>query len=247
MFERYTEKARRTIFFARYEASMVGSRYIEPEHFLLGLLRDSRELLLLLLPPGVDLEKVEQEVRDQLPRGEEVPTSVDLPLARIMKKILAHAADDAMALEHRHIGPEHLLLGLLKESDPVAAKVLQKHGVDYEALRQEILRNPPAPPSREGRALRFPLDRIPRGMGMGGGSSGTSFTTPGDKLQHVHHFGTRWEGETAVTETIHAHGPCQITLTERFTLSDDGKTLHYSIEIRGPKQSEQHSIDFDLS
>jgi ATP-dependent Clp protease ATP-binding subunit ClpC len=103
-FERYTEKARRTIFFARYEASHYGSPYIETEHILLGLLRENRELG-RLLPTGSG-ESIRNQIDAHTILREKVSTSVDLPLSNESKRVLAYGAEEAERLAHRHIGTE---------------------------------------------------------------------------------------------------------------------------------------------
>jgi len=124
MFERYTEKARRTIFFARYEASVVGSPYIETEHLLLGLLRESSGIL-RQHNMKIDLSKLTSLLRAK-PVGPKLSTSVDLPLDNPSKRALAYAADESEQMGHRFIGPEHLLLGLMREEQSGAAKALKE-------------------------------------------------------------------------------------------------------------------------
>jgi hypothetical protein len=136
MFERYTEKARRVIFFARYEASQFGSPLIETEHLLLGLLRESKWLLKIL--PRADAESVRQEIEEATNIREKVSTSVDLPLSEENKRVFTHADEEAKRLNHRHIGTEHLLLGLLREKDCFAARILTGRGATLEALRARI-------------------------------------------------------------------------------------------------------------
>lgn len=136
MFERYTEKARRVIFFARYEASRFGSPYIETEHMLLGLLREDKALTNRLLPKGV--ESIRQQIEAATTKGEQIPTSVDLPLSNENRRVLAHAAEEAEGLSHRHIGSEHLLLGLLREEKCFAAQILHERGVRLPAVRERL-------------------------------------------------------------------------------------------------------------
>ncbi len=133
MFERYTEKARRVIFFPRYEASSFGSAYIETEHLLLGLLREHKGIGRLL--PKVDYDSIRQEVAAHTVIKEASPTSVDLPLSDESKRVLAYAAEEADRLSHRHIGTEHLLLGLLREKEHPAAQLLIQRGADLDKLR----------------------------------------------------------------------------------------------------------------
>jgi len=132
MFERYTEKARRVIFFARYEASQYGSPEIDTEHVLLGLLREDKSLHRWLLK--TDLQTIRQRVGHHSPNP---PTSaaVDLPISAEVKRVLKYAADEADRLANRHIGTEHLFLGLLDEGGCFAAKLLGEGGADAAAMR----------------------------------------------------------------------------------------------------------------
>ena len=123
MFERYTEKARRVIFFARYEASQFGSPYIETEHLLLGLLREDKALTNRFLRSHASVESIRKQIEGHTTIREKVSTSVDLPLSNECKRVLAYAAEEAERLSHKHIGTEHLLLGLLREEKCFAAEI----------------------------------------------------------------------------------------------------------------------------
>src|SRR6185436_10625240 len=112
MFERYTESARRALFFARYESSQLGSLSIEPEHLLLGLIRDGRVARILQTIP---LEQLREEVKSRVAFHEEISTSVEIPFGNGAKSVLELAALEADELRHAHIGCEHLLLGLLRD------------------------------------------------------------------------------------------------------------------------------------
>src|ERR1700685_2910320 len=103
MFERYTEKARRVIFFARFEASQFGSPYIESEHLLLGLLREARTLVHQHLGERVSGQAIRAQIEACTTIREKVPTSVDLPLSNDCKRILAYSAEEAMRLGHKLI------------------------------------------------------------------------------------------------------------------------------------------------
>lgn len=138
MFERYTEKARRVIFFARYEASQFGSPFIDTEHLLLGLLRETKGLVSKLEANGSSVLSVRKKVESQATLGEKFSTSVDLPLSNASKRVLAYAAEEAARLAHRHIGSEHLVLGLLREKEGLAARLLQEAGLNIQTLREEI-------------------------------------------------------------------------------------------------------------
>src|SRR5881275_1621551 len=142
MFERYTEKARRVIFFARYEASQFGAPAIEPEHLLLGLMREDKSLTARFLARAqTSLEAIRKEIEGRAPLREKISTSVELPLAPETKRVLAYAHEESDRLQHRHIGTEHLLLGLLREERSMAAEILYERGLKLHAVREEISRS----------------------------------------------------------------------------------------------------------
>ena len=140
MFERYTEKARRVIFFARYEASQFGSPYIETEHLLLGLLREDKALTNRFLRQHSSVESIRKQIEGHTTIREKVSTSVDLPLSNECKRVLAYAAEEAERLGHKHIGTEHLLLGLLREEKCFAAEILHERGLRLANVRDELAR-----------------------------------------------------------------------------------------------------------
>ncbi|HET8891444.1 MAG TPA: Clp protease N-terminal domain-containing protein [Candidatus Angelobacter sp.] len=138
MFEKYTEKARRVIFFGRYEASQFGSPYIETEHLLLGLLREDKALTHRFLRGHGTVEGIRKQIEDHTTVREKVSTSLDLPVSEGAKRVLVYAADEAERLSHKHIGTEHLLLGLLREEASFAARILNEHGICLSAVREEL-------------------------------------------------------------------------------------------------------------
>lgn len=138
MFERYTEKVRRAIFFARYEAGQLGSPYIETEHLLLGLVRENPALTKLVLPSITAMDVIRKEVDKYAFRGEKIPTRVDLPLSNESKRVLAHTAEEAELLKSKHIGTEHLLLGLLREKNGFGARLLNTQGLSLDRARQVV-------------------------------------------------------------------------------------------------------------
>jgi len=137
MFGLYTEHARRTIFFARYEASTFGSPSIESEHLLLGLLREHKALVDRLLDRS-SAEQIREEIEQRKPPGKHISTSVDLPLSLECKRALAFGADEAQRLQHQDIGTGHLLVGLLREEKSLGAELLRAHGVDLEKARKDL-------------------------------------------------------------------------------------------------------------
>lgn len=141
MFERYTEKARRVIFFARYEASQFGAAQIEAEHILLGLLREDKHLTTRFFSRSQgSVESIRKEIEGRTILRERISTSVDLPLSLEAKRVLAFAAEESERLGHRHIGTEHLLLGLLREENSIAAEILYDRGLRLSDIRHDLMR-----------------------------------------------------------------------------------------------------------
>ncbi|HEV2388831.1 MAG TPA: ATP-dependent Clp protease ATP-binding subunit [Candidatus Acidoferrales bacterium] len=141
MFERYTEKARRVIFFARYEATQYGSPYIESEHLLLGLLREDKALANRFLRTHGVVESIRKEIESRITIRERISTSVEVPLSAECKRVLNFAAEEAERLNHKHIGTEHLLLGILREEKSFGAELLQERGLRLSTLREEVARS----------------------------------------------------------------------------------------------------------
>lgn len=138
MFERYTEKARRVIFFARYEASEYGSPYIGTEHLLLGLLREDSAVTMRFLGQGNIQEEIRAEIEAQITRKEQISTSAEVPLTEECERVLNFAAEEAERLGHRHVGTEHLLLGILRAETSLAARLLQSKGFKASAVRERL-------------------------------------------------------------------------------------------------------------
>ena len=195
VFERYTEKARRSIFFARYEASQFGSAYIEPEHFLLGMMHQTVGAGF----PAAAFDTIRAEIEKIAPRGTPFPTSVDLPVSKPVKRALERAAKEADRLGHENIDVQHLLLGFLEGDDSIVPGILRKHAIDRESILRDIQVSP------------------------------------------------RREDGPEVVETHHRYKGHKITPIGHFRLSEDGRTLSYTQEIKGPGKSAQHTIEFDIS
>ncbi len=140
MFERYTEKARRVIFFARYEATQYGSPYIETEHLLLGLLREDKALANRFLRAHGSIESIRKEIEQRITIRERISTSVEVPLSQECHRILKYAAEEADRLNHKHVGTEHLLLGILREEKCFGSELLQERGLRLSTLREEMAR-----------------------------------------------------------------------------------------------------------
>jgi hypothetical protein len=124
------------IFFARYEASSFGSPYIEPEHILLGLLREDQTLKSRL--PAGGIEQIRKRIEESCPHREKTSTSVDLPLSSEAKRVLAYGAQESEELRHKVIDSGHLVLGLLRIEKSIAAVVLREQGIDAEGHRNIV-------------------------------------------------------------------------------------------------------------
>jgi ATP-dependent Clp protease ATP-binding subunit ClpC len=140
MFERYTERARRVLFFARYEASQLGSVSIETEHLLLGLIREGKGLTSRIFSRShLSLESIRKEIEGRTVFREKVSTSVEIPFSSETKRVLQYAAEEADRLLHNYIGTEHLLLGILREERSVAASILIEKGMRLNTVREDVV------------------------------------------------------------------------------------------------------------
>ncbi|HEY2943233.1 MAG TPA: Clp protease N-terminal domain-containing protein, partial [Vicinamibacteria bacterium] len=140
MFERYTERARRVIFFARYEASQLGSNSIETEHLLLGLIREGKGLTSRIFSKShLSMESIRKEIEGRALYRDKVSTSVDIPLSPESKRTLGYASEEAERMLHNYIGTEHILLGLMREEKCVAAAILAEKGMRLSAVREDIV------------------------------------------------------------------------------------------------------------
>ncbi|REJ75919.1 MAG: ATP-dependent Clp protease ATP-binding subunit [Acidobacteria bacterium] len=150
MFERYTEKARRVIFFARYEALQYGSEVISPEHVLLGLMREDKTISARFFPfrHSLTVDTIRREVEERIVPKERIPQSAELHLSSETKRILAFTKEESEKLGSRKIGVEHILLGILREDSSIAAEILYQYGVRLHGVREKINRHSGAPGRR---------------------------------------------------------------------------------------------------
>ncbi len=166
MFERFTERARQVVVLAQEEARTLKHNYIGTEHILLGLLREEEGLAARVLESlDITVERVRAQVVRIVGSGEEV-TSGQIPFTPRAKKVLELALREALSLGHNYIGTEHILLGLVRENEGVAARILLDFDADSEKIRNEVIRmlsGPWQPPARLGRRCR----RRPGGPGRG--------------------------------------------------------------------------------
>ncbi len=140
MFEKYTEKAKKVLFLARYEASQMGSKVIGSEHLLLGLIKEGDELVRdLFQRSNVNLELLRAELEARGPSGEKQAAPIEIPFSEETKKILSCAEEEAERLLHPYVSDEHLLLGLLRVEDSAAGRVLSEKGMRLYALREDTV------------------------------------------------------------------------------------------------------------
>jgi ATP-dependent Clp protease ATP-binding subunit ClpC len=137
MFEPYTERARRALFFARHEASVLGTPLIDTEHLLLGLLRECQDATCRILEgTGLSYAVVRREVQAA---SDPLPTALDIPFTHDAMRALRDAAAEAERLRHSYIDTEHLLVGLSMEGRGRAATILAKHGLNADEARARLL------------------------------------------------------------------------------------------------------------
>jgi ATP-dependent Clp protease ATP-binding subunit ClpC len=139
MFERFTDRARRVVVLAQEEARMLNHNYIGTEHILLGLIHEGEGVAAKALESlGISLEAVRQQVEDIIGQGQSAPTG-HIPFTPRAKRVLELSLREALQLGHNYIGTEHILLGLIREGEGVAAQVLQKLGADLNRVRQQVI------------------------------------------------------------------------------------------------------------
>jgi uncharacterized protein (TIGR03435 family) len=140
MFERYTEQARRALFFARYEAFQIGSPFIETEHLLLGLFHEEQSpTARVFARANLSVDDVRRKIDARTARRIVTSQSNEVPFSDEAKSVLAYAAQEADRLLHEHIGTEHLLLGLLREERGMAATILAEQGLRIATVRDQIV------------------------------------------------------------------------------------------------------------
>lgn len=140
MFERFTDRARKTLALANQEAMRLHNEYIGTQHILLGLLREGTGVAADLLNNlGVDLEAARVAVQNRTAKGPESPTFGKLPQTPRAKMVVTYAIQESEALKHNYVGTEHLLLGLMRDPQCKAAATLESLGVDLDTIRRELL------------------------------------------------------------------------------------------------------------
>ena len=208
MFNRFTLRALRVLFYARSEVTQLGLSAVEPEHILLGVLDEGNGLgSRILARTGDALDDFRSDIVRRLTGREKVPESDEIPFSASCERALQYAAEEADRLLHNYVGTEHLLLGLLREERSVAAEVLAARGLRIEAVREAIVEllgrgeqpEPPGPPPTPANTYQWP--RIPfvpsRAVhilhsGMVINYTGTVFSAYGFTLENI--IVRAWEG-----------------------------------------------------
>src|SRR6266576_1172923 len=174
MFERFTDRARRVVVLAQEEARMLNHNYIGTEHILLGLIHEGEGVAAKALESlGISLEGVRQQVEEIIGQGQQAPSG-HIPFTPRAKKVLELSLREALQLGHNYIGTEHILLGLIREGEGVAAQVLVKLGADLNRVRQQVIqllsgyqgKEPAASggPSAEAPSTSLVLDQFGRNL-----------------------------------------------------------------------------------
>ena len=177
MFERFTDRARRVVVLAQEEARMLNHDYIGTEHILLGLIREGEGVAAKALESlGISQEAVRRQVEEIVGQGQQAPSG-HIPFTPRAKKVLELSLREALQLGHNYIGTEHILLGLIREDDGVAARVLVKLGADPSRVRQQVIqllhgdqgKEPAAagPPSETAPSTSIVLDQFGRNLTAG--------------------------------------------------------------------------------
>ena len=140
LFERFTDRARRVVVLAQEEARLLNHNYIGTEHILLGLIHEGEGVAAKALESlGISLEAVRSQVEEIIGQGGSVAVSGHIPFTPRAKKVLELSLREALQLGHNYIGTEHILLGLIREGEGVAAQVLVKLGADLSRVRQQVI------------------------------------------------------------------------------------------------------------
>jgi len=161
MFERFTDRARRVVVLAQEEARMLSHNYIGTEHILLGLIHEGEGVAAKALESlDISLEAVRGQVEDIIGQGQQAPSG-HIPFTPRAKKVLELSLREALQLGHNYIGTEHILLGLIREGEGVAAQVLVKLGADLNRVRQQVIQLVSGFQGKEAEAVGTASESVP--------------------------------------------------------------------------------------
>src|SRR5687767_6850035 len=138
MLENYDQKARQVIFFAQYEATHCGSHYVKPEHLLLGLIKADTELARRIFPGESSSNKIREKVLARTAVAQKISTLIELPFSEESIQSLNLAAEESKLVSRSKVGPEDILVGLLRFEKSLAAEILLERGMKVESVRQEV-------------------------------------------------------------------------------------------------------------
>ena len=173
MFDRFTDRAKKVMSFARQEAMKFNHEYIGTEHILLGLVQEGSGVAANVLKNmNIDLEKIRHEVEKIVKTGPSMVTMGQLPFTPRAKKVLELSMEEASQLSHNYIGTEHLLLGLIRENEGIAAQVMMNLGVKLEEVREEVLEFLGASENNQDDEQESGESQGGSGGGSGGGGGG---------------------------------------------------------------------------
>lgn len=240
MWQQFTERSRRVVFFAQEEAGKLGENYVSTEHLLLGLVRENDSVAARILDRmGVSTTAVQQELMRYVARGDG-RAGQDMQLTPRAKRVIDLSYDEAQQLNSNFIGTEHLLLGLIREAEGLAGKTLLKLGVDLERARLVVQGIQDADPPRDSdgkivERVRVRVDRLRERLGFPPSEESLPHFLPGD-LGIVKATEGRTHIEVAINEPSHealrqtfqakdAHGYRELEMTSRFFLLPAGTTL----------------------
>ncbi|MEK6545030.1 MAG: ATP-dependent Clp protease ATP-binding subunit, partial [Nitrospinota bacterium] len=157
MFKKFTERARRVIILAREEAEKYQHEYLGTEHILLGIIKDGGGIAILVLQRlGVDIKQLKPEIERNLPHGLNTLVIGDIPFTSRAKKVLEYAVEEAGFMGHSYIGTEHLLIGLIREKNGVAYRILSSFGLQYSDIKEQTISLLREPVSQNKEASRTP-------------------------------------------------------------------------------------------
>jgi hypothetical protein len=204
MWQRFTERARRVVFFAQEEAARLGENYVGTEHLLLGLVRedDSVAARILVDHLGIALGKIRADIEAQVTKGPGHQLGQDMQLTPRAKRVIDLAYEEARQLNNNYIGTEHLLLGIIREGDGLGARVLLKLGATLERARQRVyaMQEEEQPAGGEKQRPARPKSRVPRG------DLGLLLSEPSRPQAEVAHSQAAAEELRDVLETKDHHG-----------------------------------------
>lgn len=191
MFERFTEGARRAVFFARYEASNFGSPYIDTEHLLLGLLREGHGLTKWFPGESNAGTEIRTEIEKRIPRKERIPTSVEIPLSEECIRALNLAVEAAGRLGHDQVELEHMLIGILRLEASPTAEILIARGLKPEPILEQFAKGPrPRKQNEETASAFMTLESFLSGLKSLNSEALISFFAK--KAQFIDAGGKRW-------------------------------------------------------